>query len=151
MFKWLGIAVIVLTCILSVLLGLGYLLKENKVNTTILKQQLEQQAYQQQVDHQKKLNRQRLPTNQVLTPIEQSLQKTISANLSCKSNQQCVLFDTGSKALGCTLAVNTKGAAILIKVLSNAKLSSNTCPASELSLTTTCKDQLCLSSNKSTY
>ncbi|MCJ8318618.1 MAG: hypothetical protein MJK12_03235 [Colwellia sp.] len=146
MFKWLGIAIIVLVGFLVVLLGLGYLLKENKAKTTVLKHKLDQQAYSQQLKQQKQSDRQKVPSSQIFTAVEQSLKQIISLNLSCQTNKQCILFETGSKLIGCTVAVNTKGAAILIRVASISTDSSlaKACLTTDLSLTTACINQGCI-------
>ena len=146
MLKWLGIAVVVLASFLIILLGLGYLLKENKAETTILKQKLDQQTYQKQVNQQQKIERQKIPSLQALTPIEQSLQQIISSNLSCKTNKQCILFDTGSQALGCTVAVNIKGAAILIKTTGDTVegIPINSCHTNQTLISIRCIAQRCL-------
>ena len=121
MIKWLGIALIVLISLALVLLGLGYVLKENKAEITTLKYKLDQQSHQRKIEQQKILNRKTRPLSQSLSSVEQSLQQVISANLICQTNKQCVVFETGSKALGCNVAVNTTGAIILIKVASHFK------------------------------
>tara|TARA_B110000090_G_C13235910_1_gene390526 strand:+ start:74 stop:337 length:264 start_codon:yes stop_codon:yes gene_type:complete len=87
MVKWLGIALIVLVSLALVLLGLGYLLKENKAEMTTLKYTLDQQAHQKKIEQQKLLNRKTPPLSQSLSSVEQSLQYVISANLSCQTNK----------------------------------------------------------------
>lgn len=146
MFKWLGIAIIVLVGFLVVLLGLGHLLKENKAETTVLKHKLDQQAHAQQLAQQKKGDRQKVPSYKKLTATEESIKQIISSNLNCETNKQCVLFETGSELLDCTVAVNTKGAAILIMVASGSENSSvsETCQTKDLALTTACINQSCI-------
>jgi len=128
-FKWLAITIIALAVFLLVLLFLGYLLKENEIKTTKLKVQLEQEAYQKQ----EKENRRKSMFSHVpvsLSPLEKSQQETITSNLSCQTDKQCFLLHTHSKAIGCVVAVNTTGAAILLKVFSeneNQRLSNNDC------------------------
>ena len=114
-FKWLTITVIVLTGFLAVLLFLGYLLKENEAVTTKLKAQLEQEA-QQASD--KKHRRAAIKKAEELTSSEKSQQKIIFDNQSCDTDKQCFLIQTDNQRLGCIVAVNTKGAAILLKVSS---------------------------------
>jgi len=146
MLKWLGFAIIVITGFMLVLLGLGYLLKENKTETTVLKQKLDQQAYAQKLNQKKQTDRNKVASNPSLTAAEKSLKKIISSNLICENNKQCILFETGSKLLGCTVAVNTKGAAILIMVASGSDDSSvsQSCLNKDLSLTTACSNQHCI-------
>ncbi len=113
--KWLIISVIVLIGFVIILLFLGYLLKENEAKTTQLKAQLEQEAYQQQQKENRKNTL--FPNLKIgLSPAEKSQQKIIANNLYCQSNKQCFLVHTNSQALGCIVAVNTTGAAILLKV-----------------------------------
>jgi lipopolysaccharide export system protein LptC len=120
-FKWLTITIIVLVAFLIVLLFLGYLLKENEVKTTLLKKQLEHEAYQQQEkDSRKNSPRSHFPAG--LSSLEKSQQKIIADNRSCQTDKQCFLINTHSQTLGCTVAVNTKGAAILLKVSSKSEI-----------------------------
>jgi len=146
MIKWLGIALIVLISLALVLLGLGYVLKENKAEITTLKYKLDQQSHQRKIEQQKILNRKTRPLSQSLSSVEQSLQQVISANLICQTNKQCVVFETGSKALGCNVAVNTTGAIILIKVASHFKnnLSVQGCTDRDLPQSTACIKDNCL-------
>lgn len=117
-FKWLTITLIVLAAFLIVLLFLGYLLKENEQKTTKLKKQLEHDAYQRQEKENRKSNPfSHLPAS--LNSLEKSQQKIIGDNLSCQTDKQCFLVHTHSQALGCIVAVNTKGAAILLKISSD--------------------------------
>ena len=119
MIKWVGIAIIVLLVFLTTLLALGYLLKENKAYTTELKHSLEQEFYDQQLKQKQTNAAHQVTSNLPLTAVEQSIHQIIEANLSCQTNKECVLFDTQQKKLGCMVALNTKGAAILIKVMSH--------------------------------
>ena len=126
-FKWLSITVIVLVGFLVVLLFLGYLLKENEIKTTKLKAQLDQEAYQRQAKENRKNT---LPSfSQItLSASEKSQQSIIANNLDCQSDKQCFLVHTHSLALGCIVAVNANGAAILLKISSmneNKPLASN--------------------------
>ncbi len=128
-FKWLSITIIVLVAFLIVLLFLGYLLKENEEKTIELKAQLEQQAYQQ---HEKNRRKQspssHLPVT--LTALEKSQQKIIADNQSCQTAAQCFLVEINSQTLGCIVAVNTTGAAILLKTAAmnnNQQLSNENC------------------------
>ncbi len=147
-FKWLTITVIVLVGFLVVLLFLGYLLKENEVKTTKLKAQLEQEAYQQQEkENQKHIT---FPDSRTtLSAIEKSQQKIIADNLNCQSNNQCFLVQTHSPRLGCIVAVNTTGTAILLKVSSQNKnkLSSDSRCQQEYEnlpkISAQCRDSLC--------
>lgn len=146
MLKWLGVAVIVLVGLLITLLGLGYLLKENKAEVTVLKVKLDQQAYTQKLNQQKQRDKQKIPATNLLTPFEVSLQQIISSNLSCDTNKQCLLFETDNKVLGCTVAINTTGAAILIKVAngSESNIAVKECLNRELAMTTNCINQQCM-------
>lgn len=110
--KWFVIIVIVLVGFLTFLLFLGYLLKENEVKTTKLKAELEQEAYQQQEQR----NNTALHSPASLNAFEKSQQKIIKNNLHCQSKSQCFVVHTNSKAIGCMVAVNTTGAAILLKI-----------------------------------
>ena len=112
-FKWLTITLIVLTGFLTILLFLGYLLKENADLTTKMKAQLEQKA--QQSNERNKLKHV-FEQTKILTSSESSQLKIIKENQYCESVQQCFLLQTGNKRLGCLVSVNSKGAAILLKI-----------------------------------
>jgi hypothetical protein len=112
-FKWLTITVIVLAGFLTILLFLGYLLKENEAITTELKAQLEQEALQKSEKKQRKLTIKKIKKT---SPLEMSQQKIIADNQGCDTDKQCFLIHTDNQNIGCMVAVNTKGAAILLKV-----------------------------------
>jgi hypothetical protein len=126
--KWLSITVIALMGFLIVLLFLGYLLKENEVKTIKLKAQLDQEAYQQQAKENRKKTFSSI-SQITLSASEKSQQKVIANNLDCQSDKQCFLVHTDSQALGCIVTVNTNGAVILLKIVSESKIkaSSNGC------------------------
>lgn len=129
MMKWIVITVIVLLGFLSILLGLGYLLKENEKETTILKQQLEQiksdsptenpQANKSRAtqlsDNLASFNEQREKFKQaeVNTALFKS---TLVSNLTCVDDQQCTLYDANFKNASCHVAVNGIGATLLSKI-----------------------------------
>ena len=115
--KWLSITVIVLVGFLVILLFLGYLLKENEVKITKLKAQLEQEAYQRQEKDNRK-NTFLSSSQATLSTAEKSQQKIIVNNLDCQYDKQCFVVHTHSQAIGCIIAVNINGAAILLKVSS---------------------------------
>jgi len=100
---------------LAVLLFLGYLLKENEVVTTKLKVQLAKEARQQQAKEARK-NKPFSHLKVPLTSAEKSQQKIIMENQHCETDQQCFLVHTHNHAVGCIVSVNTKGAAILLKI-----------------------------------
>lgn len=114
-FKWLTITVIVTVAFLVVLLFLGYLLKENEAITTKLKAKLEQEASQQKAKEEQG-NKPFANLSPILTASEKSQQHVISDNQSCHTDKQCFLVHTDSEAIGCIVSVNTKGAAILLKI-----------------------------------
>jgi len=116
MFKWLTITIIVLTGFLVVLLSLGYLLKENEVATTALKNKIASKALiKQQKQQQRKYQRKQQFLDKNLSAKQKSQQQIIASHLSCQTSKQCLVVDTQSKALGCSVAINTLGAAILLK------------------------------------
>ena len=112
--KWFIISLIVITSFLVVLLLLGYLLKENEIKVTQLKIQLEQEAFQQQ--HKRQQSRFNLEITETLTATEKSQKQIIDHYTECQSDKQCFVVQTNSPAIGCTVAVNTTGAVILLKV-----------------------------------
>jgi hypothetical protein len=153
LFKWLLITAVVLLFFLMMLLGLGYLLKENEATTNQLKIKLNQE---QQLAQKKEARKQALfqvrPENfatQKLTSFEQSQQKIIVNNLSCNTEKDCLVLHTNSKALGCVVTVNATGIAILLKTTSEQKNSQeliNDCQqaySQESSFKLTCQNNAC--------
>jgi hypothetical protein len=153
LFRWLIIAVIVLVLFLAVLLGLGYLLKENE---DVTHQLIIKSAQNAQLKQNKEARRQALfkikPTpilTQKLTSFEQSQQKIITENISCESTKECFLVHTNSKTLGCIVAVNATGVVILLKTVSEEafiKTSANDCQQDYLQesvLISSCKNNTC--------
>jgi len=135
------------------LLGLGYLLKENEATTNQLKIKLNQE---QQLAQKKEARKQalfRVKTEnfatQKLTSFEQSQQKIIVNNLSCNTEKDCLVLHTNSQALGCIVAVNATGVAILLKTASEqkaSKLQTNDCQqtySQESTLILICKNNAC--------
>jgi hypothetical protein len=154
LLKWLVITIIVLMLFLIVLLGLGYLLKENEEVTNQLKIKLTQEA---QLKQEKEARRKALfrikPTHllkQELTVFEQSQQRIITDNSSCETKKECFLVHTNSQALGCIAVVNSTGIAILLKTaseLNEPKLPTNECRqtySQETLLTLSCQSNTCL-------
>jgi len=154
LFKWLIITVIVLSFFLMVLLGLGYLLKENEEKTNQLKVTLNQEALlKQEKEARKQARFQVKPVDsltQRLTVFEQSQQKIIANNSSCDTPKDCLVLHTNSQALGCIVAVNSTGIAILLKTASEqkaAKLQTNDCQqvySQEKILPLVCQNNTCM-------
>ena len=156
MYKWLTIMGIVCLGFIVVLLSLGYLLKNNEVASTALKQKLDQQ---------KQLNSSaKNPSNTVLTIIDAAqkknqasvekinyLKNVIVKNITCASSKQCVLVNTGLYELNCTVAVNTIGASLLGKALKkdsgntllNASNTRSVCDATHQIAKGVCKQNMC--------
>lgn len=159
MLKWLAIACVVLLGFSMVLLGLGSLLVDNKTQTTLLKQQLNDELLKQQAMNEKRLARQRIDLLDALTPAEQSIKALINSHLHCQSSHDCMLFETHNAALGCTVAVNTLGAAVLIKINTGAspliespeqnQTKPSACLEEHKSITTACYQQSCIVINES--
>lgn len=153
LFKWLLITVVVFMFFFMVLLGLGYLLKENEEATNQLKIKLNQEA---QLKQEKEIWKQALfrvkPSSYLtekLTVFEQSQQKIIANNASCQTPKDCLLVHTNSQALGCIVAVNSTGVAILLKTANEekgSKVPTNDCQqaySQETVLTLSCKNNTC--------
>ena len=161
MYKWLTIMGIVCLGFIVVLLSLGYLLKENKVATTALKQKL---------DKQKQLNSSvKNPSKAVLMFIDSNKKKqsaeakainvekikhltnVIVKNITCTASNQCVLFNTGLLELNCTIAVNTIGASLLGKKLGekpditslNTSNTEDACYVEQQQFNSVCKQNMC--------
>ncbi|WP_076420147.1 hypothetical protein [Colwellia sp. UCD-KL20] len=148
MYKWLTVIGIVCLGFVIILLSLGYLLKENEVATTALKQKLDQQ---------KQLNSSDKNTSKaVLTLVDKQQEQenklnhfksVIIKNLTCATSQQCVLVNTKEPDLNCIVAVNTIGASLVKKALKKEKGkgidNGNACASFKQNLNSVCKKNIC--------
>jgi preprotein translocase subunit SecG len=111
MLKWFVIAFIVALFFLVVLLGLGYLLQKNERETTVLKQQFDQQAL---IEKKQEYNKSRRLIINEPTSKQKSQQAILLAHKKCQDSTQCMLVQLGTEQ--CFNVVNTIGASILLKV-----------------------------------
>ena len=117
MVKWLSIILVVFIGFMTILLGLGYLLKENEKHTTALKKALDAERAQLA----KKQKTSSSNTYQATTVEftgrnldKRSInKKIIKENLTCVSAEQCLLVTVSFADLSCLVAINTIGAAKL--------------------------------------
>lgn len=136
-----------------VLLGLGYLLKENEETTNQLKVKLSQETLLAQEKEARKEALFRVKpvnsTTQKLTVFEKSQENIIANNLSCKTEKDCLVLHTNSQALGCIVAINATGVAILLKTANeqkNSKEQTNGCQqeySQRSSLVLACQNNTC--------
>lgn len=152
MYKWLTIMGIVCLGFMVVLLSLGYLLKENEVVTTALKEKLDQE---------KLLNAaSKSPSKAVLTFVDNKQKintvlneqkQIIGSNLTCISSAQCTTVNTQFESLGCVVPINKIGASLLEKILfkyrsikddSHENNVKNVCEGASLKVSE-CKQNLC--------
>jgi hypothetical protein len=127
MFKWLTITLVAIVVFVTLLLGLGYLLKEHETATTLLKQELDQQRAQAKAKQERKHARFKSTltsqsntsssfTSTSAKTLSSNKQQILLENLTCTSAKQCVLIDIKFKDLSCVFAINTIGASLLTKV-----------------------------------
>ena len=151
-FKWLLITAIVLVFFLMVLLGLGYLLKENEQATNQLKTKLNEESVLKQAKEARKKALFRIKSTNALTKkltaVDKSRQKIIDNNSSCETSKDCLLLHTNSQALGCIVAVNGIGIAILLKTASDENVSK--APAESCQQAYTLQSELILSCQNNT-
>jgi uncharacterized oligopeptide transporter (OPT) family protein len=149
MIKWLTITLIAVVAFITILLALGYLLKEHEIATTQLKQQLDQERHQQKSQaerKQKKLSFNRdVSSTVVVTKSKKAKllkQKILVENLTCTSKKQCVLVNITFADLTCSFAVNTIGASLLAKVDDETGRANN-CPNYPENSQLSCQSNLC--------
>jgi hypothetical protein len=156
MLKWLTITLIALVVFFTLLLGLGYLLKEHEVATTQLKHQLDQER----AENTAKENTQTL--NSIIeTSLVEVVEKTskytrntshsikqqiLIKNLTCSSTKQCVLVDIEFTDLKCLFAINTIGASLLAKS-GDVSSSVGKCPSYPKKSQLSCQNNLCTYGN----
>lgn len=144
MFKWLSILIIVLCGFLVVLLALGYLLKENEIATSALKKELDQEQTKQQqadmalfADESKLLSQQKQQQN-----LAHAKQQAVINNLTCISDQQCVVIANPIEDGSCLIAVNTIGASLLAKLADKQTLTAE-CRATYDNAAASCQNNIC--------
>ncbi len=135
MLKWIVISLAVFSVLLLILLGLGKLLHDNEQRVTEIKVQKAGTGKE----------RTEPKTRVILSKPEPqlSLTTTISQNLTCVSDNQCVLINAQFADLRCTVAINTIGAAIIAKTEQGNGLAGK-CPEISGPATASCQANLCV-------
>jgi hypothetical protein len=155
MVKWLTITLIAVVAFITILLGLGYLLKEHEISTTQLKRELDQERAQLKAKEARKQQQTfetiiertlidgatniSLPSAENLPSIKQ---KILVKNLTCTSVKQCVLVDINFADLECRFAVNTIGASLLAKSADDLS-SVGKCPSYPQNSQLSCLNNIC--------
>jgi len=151
MVKWLVITLLAIVVFITLLLGLGYLLKEHEVATTQLKQQLDQERAQQKLREKRKRAKfipaiesslHKIAPNVAVKTSNSAKQKILIENLTCASTKQCVLVDIEFADLTCTFAINTIGASLLVKTGDDVS-SVGKCPSYSESSELSCQLNIC--------
>ncbi|MFQ3194687.1 MAG: hypothetical protein ACI9N3_001515 [Colwellia sp.] len=157
MLKWLTITLIAVVVFATLLLGLGYLLKEHKITTTHLKQQLDQERAEKKLKqkvekHQRNtfletflidvVNKQSLPSKTTYS----LKQKILIENLTCSSKVQCVLVEIQFSDLHCPFAINKIGASLLSKTAEDMSKVGK-CPRYPTNSQLSCLNNLCTYGN----
>jgi hypothetical protein len=156
MLKWLTITLIALVVFFTLLLGLGYLLKEHAAKTTHLKNQLDLERAEKTVKENKQALNSIIETSLVelventtkssKTSLRLVKQKILIKNLTCSSTKQCVLVDIEFSDLKCTFAINTIGASLLAKS-GDVSSSVGKCPSYPKQSELSCQNNLCTYGN----
>jgi len=154
MLKWLTITLVALFIFTTLLLGLGYLLKEHEAATKQLMNELDQERAEIQEKEKRKMARFtskfHTPQRKTTPPIKPSIasalgankQQIILENLTCTSTKQCVLIDIQFADLSCVVAINTIGASLLTKVVDDLNLVGK-CPDIPENSQLTCELNIC--------
>lgn len=110
--KWLVITSVVVVVFSSVLLFLGYLLHDNEQRVS---------AYQQQINQHKENDKSQADKVKSLITLDDSAElkqqaefvrqakRIVEQHLTCHSDQQCRIFQSGQPILGCQIAINQIG------------------------------------------
>jgi Sec-independent protein translocase protein TatA len=148
MLKWLTITLIAVVVFATLLLGLGYLLKEHKITTTHLKQQLDQERAEKKLKQKGNtfietslidvVNKQSLPSKTAYL----TKQKILIKNLTCSSKVQCVLVEIQFADLHCPFAINKIGASLLAKTAEDISKVGK-CPRYPTNSQLSCLNNLC--------
>ena len=110
--KWLIITSVVVIVLSSVLLFLGYLLHDNEQRVS---------AYQQQINQHKESDKSQADKVKSLITLDDSAERKqqaefvkqvkniVEQHLTCHSDLQCRIFQSGQQILGCQIAINQIG------------------------------------------
>lgn len=158
--KWLIIVLVSLLVLMMILLGLGYLLKENERETRALKAQLDQERKAEQAMAKKPLPLvlEQTPEQSLQAQYKRQLEKDLAEleyrqqdvtqikqiiieNLVCQEVSQCRLVDTASIDLGCVIATNTIGQSMLKAF--DFKVRDQACEERISDLSLTCHHNIC--------
>ena len=157
--KWLLIIFVVLTAFMVILLGLGYLLKENEKSTTALKAQLEQELHAENLKQERREQKALLQYTSVAKVSQQSashsssekanqqvikqFQQTVINNLTCVTTQQCQVVNVKFNNISCPVAINSIGASQL-KKLPTATIDMPACSSvGEQQVNLSCQQNIC--------
>lgn len=157
MKKWLVITLIALTTFMVILLGLGYLLSENEKSTSLLKNQLAQEAQLAQEKTRQRNNLSNYPKAvnaddaavvQKLTDAEmmKRFENTLIKNLTCVTVAQCQVVTIKFKNIDCQLTSNVIGASQLKKIATQT-ITMATCPIVNPKGQLACQQNICTLSN----
>lgn len=128
MVKWLVITLVVVASFFAILLGFGYLLKENEQqNLAYIKAQGQRASLSQ-------LGKQQANTYSENLAV-------IAEHLTCVSTDQCVAADVKFANKSCIVAVNMIGAAKLAQVTDTTII--DACPNGEDHSRLVCRNSLC--------
>lgn len=154
MAKWLAITLIALLGFMVVLLGLGYLLSENEKSTTLLKNQLAQQAHLEKqrkeqsnaLDNYTKIittgaNSETSSKNADATNMK-TFEQALLNNLTCITVAQCKVVTVKFKNSVCQLASNVIGVSQLKKIPTHT-LTMDTCPTIGTESQLSCQQNIC--------
>jgi len=153
MRKWLIITLIVLTGLMVILLGLGYLLAENEKSTTLLKNQLAREAQLQEEKLQQKWNLSeytkitttddsKTTPKQTNANIMALFEGTLINNLTCVTIAQCKLVTIKFKNIDCQLASNVIGVSQLKKIATE-QVNLDSCPMANQPSELACQQNIC--------
>lgn len=117
MVKWLYISLFVLLSFTLILLGFGVLLNDNEQKHIAYNQQLEQKKNQQKnIPDTTIVETTSLVNSKPLSTLKNSINLGIIANnLTCISDEQCIVVEVKFADLSCHVAVNSIGAVQLLK------------------------------------
>tara|TARA_R110000737_G_scaffold89824_3_gene122290 strand:+ start:662 stop:1102 length:441 start_codon:yes stop_codon:yes gene_type:complete len=145
---------------MAILLGLGYLLSENEKATTLLKNQLAQEAQLAQEKIRQGTNHSdyspmatsaadtKLAPKVINTEIMKSFENTLINNLTCVTLAQCQVVTIQFKNISCKLASNIIGASQLKKIATQT-ITMNTCPSVNPPSQLACQQNICTLINTS--
>jgi len=143
MVKWLSVFIFVVIAFSLILLGLGFLLHTNEERVTTFKENIAQRENKKELAQLNSLFVESKIDSTNTTTVFPTINKNIMVkNLTCVSDEQCVVVSAKFRDLTCQIAINKIGASLLKKVKKD-QTTVGQCPPFQVNSKAACQSNLC--------